>query len=394
MAEVLATGPPERQRRRGPRFAVAVVAAALLAGVAVARSGVDGAEPERAARPAPPSGPSHVAAAGPEVELPGRLAGVRRPVPRGVRLLVGGPVPAAIGGTGVALDRLRLRDESVGALLRVRGGVVARIDPHQFTASPNSRVVLVRGDRVVSLGRADEVVAGRTGDRVYLQSYGTDKAHPGTLVERDLAGRELARHVMRSPWFVRGDTAAGLLVEVASPRGTAPETVVLADRRTLRVQRSLGPADYVVAAERRLAAWVLPSWSALRVVDVVTGTARTLSLPRDFNIGVADFTRDGRRLAIAFRGRHPQQPGGTAPGFVEVIDVVTGQRAYVLGVETAIKQAADIAWTPDGRWLALGVGLVHDDARRIGVWPTFGGAVRLLRVLRPGGYQPSALLAL
>lgn len=395
MAELLSSGAPERGPRRPWRWAAGVLAATFVVGVALARGNEPGGKPVPAPEPTTPAASQYVAGDERAEDLPGRLVGLAAPPPPDVRLLVGGTHPTAIGASDVVLDRLRLHDEAVGALVPVRGGVVARIDPHRFTApSANSRVVFVHGDRVTPLGRADDVIAGRRGDRVYLQSYGPHEAAPGTLTERDLDGRVLARRAVRQPMWVQADTDAGLLVHVLARRPGDAETVALADPRTLRVRRDLGPAGYVVATRGQLAAWVLPACCGLRIADLATGRTRTVSRARDFVVGTAAFSPDRRRLAVAYLGRHPQQLGGAAPGFVEVLDLASGRHTRVPGVETAIKQYADLSWTPDGRWLALGVGLVNADMRRIGVWPATGGRVRLLRTLAGGGYQPSALLAI
>jgi hypothetical protein len=165
----------------------------------------------------------------------------------------------------------------------------------------------------------------------------------------------------------------------------------------MAVINRLGPVDYVVAATSTQAAWTsyrCVAHCALTVLDLPTGHRRTIPLPPDFYPGHAVFSPDGRRLAIAYYGLHPQQAGGPAPGFVEVRDVADAGTVRIPGVATAVKQSAEMAWTPDGTGLALSVGFPDTDTRRVGLWPISGGPVRVLPGSFAGGSDPSALIAL
>jgi hypothetical protein len=210
------------------------------------------------------------------------------------------------------------------------------------------------------------------------------------------SGRVLARHPAPAGLGLHADTSAGLLVTIAPP-GQGPTELQIVDPRTLAPRRRLGPVGYVVAATGTQAAWTSDTCTArcwLTVADLPSGTRHSVVLHRDFDPGTAAFSPDGRRLALGYFGRHPQQAGGAAPGFVEVTDLATGRTTPVPGVATGIKQTAGLAWTTDGRALAITVVRPDSDTTLAGLWPLPGGPVRVLPRIFTGAGAPPALTVL
>lgn len=402
MAEVLTGGPPERPPRRWSRVAAAV-AAVLVVGTGaglVVRVARPAAAPVSTPSPSPSASSGWTASAPAQDLVEPRLDGVPAPAPDGARLVVGGPHPTGVGRGAPWLGRLPVSaDEAVSRVLAVPAGLVVAVQRRQLSdTQPSSKIYLVRHTAAVLLAAADEVVVGVAGDRVFTLRYGpSGQGRPGTLLELTLSGRVLARHSVPAGFSPQADTAAGLLVAVYPVTGNGPADLRIVDRHTLAVRQRLGQVAYVAAATSTRAAWISAGCTSrcdLTVADLPNGARRALAVANGYGVGAFAFSPDDRRIAVGYYGRHPQQPGGTAPGFVEVVTLSSGARERVPGVATGIKQVADLAWTPDGQWLAISVGWPDQDIRRVGLWPADGGPVRVLSGRYVGGYPPSALLAL
>lgn len=402
MAEVLSGGPADRPPRRWSRVATAV-AAVLVLGAGVGQV-VRAARP--AAAPVPTPSPSQSASSGWMTSTPDqervqpRLDGVPAPAPDGVVLVVGGPHPTGVGRGAPWLGRLPVSaDEAVSKVLAVPGGLVVAVQRRQLSdTQPSSKVYLVRHTAALLLAAADEVVVGLRRDRVFTMWYGlSGQGRPGTLIELTLSGQVLARHSVPAGFIPLADTADGLLVAVYPVTGDGPADLRIVDRHTLAVRQRLGRVGYVLAATSTRAAWINAGCTSrcdLTVAELPDGARRTVPVANGYGVGTLAFSPDDRRIAVGYYGRHPQQPGGTAPGFVEVVTLSSGARERVPGVATGVKQVADLAWTPAGHWLAIGVGWPDQDIRRVGLWPAKGGPVRVLPGRYVGGSPPSALLAL
>jgi DNA-binding beta-propeller fold protein YncE len=194
-----------------------------------------------------------------------------------------------------------------------------------------------------------------------------------------------------------GDTVKGLLAVRLGDDTHPLSTLQLLDRSTFKVTRTLGKIGWVAGSGGTRVAWTdsqCETTCKLVTTDLSTGRQRVVPVAAGFYLAGAAFSPDGNRVAIAYYGRHPQQVGGAAAGFVDVVDLATGARHRVPGVATDIKQAADLSWTPDGRFLAISVGITDKDYRVVGLWPASGGAVQIVLPRVPGGYDGGALLAL
>ncbi|MGI8698896.1 MAG: TolB family protein, partial [Mycobacteriales bacterium] len=278
-------------------------------------------------------------------------------------------------------------------LLPVAGGtvVVVRDDQSGGEIGPGWVYLLRPGRAPVELVRADEVFLGARPGRLWGFVYPRQPGAKATLVEVTTGGRLLSRRPVPQSWQPLADTGSGLLVAAYREEGPGELTVV--DPMSLRVLRSLAQVTYVAAATPRMAAWVICGGATCDLVvgHLRAGPRRTFRLDANDGIGRAVFSPDERRLAIAHFGLHGGERPGT-PGFVELLDLETGQHTRVPGVGTPEKQAADLSWSPDGRWLAIGVRWPEDGYQRLGVWPVSGGPVVALPGSLPGG-NVSALLA-
>ncbi len=318
----------------------------------------------------------------------------------GIRLVVGGPHPTGIGRGAPRLGGVPVpADGLVTRVLAVPAGLLVQVQRRQLDAQPAAKIYLVRRDgRTTLLTATDEVVVGWRGEEIFALRYGTTGPEsPGVLTELALSGRVLAIHSVPAGLAPQTDTAAGLVVAVYPAGGDAPANLQILDRRTLAIRQRLGKVGYVVGAISTQAAWTVPGCAStceLVVADLPTGPRRTIALAPGYGVGAVAFSFDGQRVAIGYYGRHPQQPGGAAPGIVEVVDLASGARHRVPGVNTGIKQVADLAWTPDGRWLAVAVAWSDLGFRRVGLWSARGGPIHVLPGRFPGADTPAALLAL
>jgi hypothetical protein len=326
------------------------------------------------------------------------LAGVSTAGPSGLRLLAGGDsltsVDAATGLSAPVRSVPLPPGGAVTQLLPVTGGTLVVVMPDQSGGeSGPGWVYLMRPGRApVEVLRADEVFWSAQPGRFWGFSPARQHGSTGTLVEATTGGRLLSRRPVPEGWRVSTDTGNGLLVAAYSQEG--PGDLSLVDPVSLRARRSLGPVTYVAAATPRLAAWVICSGTCGLVVGDLRGGGqpRTFQLPTNAGIGSAAFSPDQRKLAIAYFGRHGFDRPGT-PGFVEVLDLVTGHRSRVPGVGTPEKRAAVVCWSSDGRWLGIAVRWPEQGYQRLGVWPASGGRVVELPGRLPAR-DSSALLAM
>ncbi len=408
MTDVLSGGPPDQPSRRRPKVAISVVVAALAVGAALGQQvwqrGSPVALPSASGPPSASTGPAQAVptSAPGELRVEPRLAGVSAAVTGDVRLVVGGPRPVGLGAGAPRLSGLPVPPGwEVTRVLPMPAGLLVVVERTQLSDTQASSKVYLVGPtgHAAFLADADQAVAGVGGTSVVVvragsTGPGSPANPPGVLSTISLSGRVVNQHPVAADFGLLADTAAGLLVTVApSAQGSQLQVV---DRATLAVRQHLGRVGYVVAASSTRAAWVPPGCAdtcRLVVADLTSGVRHTVELAPDYQVGAVAFSPDGRHVAVSYYGRHPQQAGGAAPGLVDVVDLAGGQRRRLPGVATGIKQAADLAWTPDGRWLAVAVGWPDPGFRRIGLWPVGGGPVHLVPGRIAGGYLSGALLA-
>lgn len=217
----------------------------------------------------------------------------------------------------------------------------------------------------MQLGDDVRVLPAYRGGALLVSSYGPG----GTSVSvTDRAGR-VSRFWAR-PGTVRllRDTAAGLVaVQLGNVQGA--ELLLLdprsgAERRRLdtgRIALAVGPATvaHLAAACTR--------HCALTVTDLAGGRSRDFPLPAGVGSPAAGaFSPDGRRLALGVPGQYRNGRLTVVPGFAEILDLGSGQRQRVPGVETAAERQPDLSWASTGSVLVVGVWSA--DRGRLGTW--------------------------
>jgi hypothetical protein len=413
MDDQLSGGPQEDRQSR--TTAVIIAAMVLVLVVALVHQLSSAGGPTAAPSPSPtlslsprtlppdplPTPPTEVySPAAPTSDVQPMLVGVPLRGAPPARLVLGGP---RLTGLGAPPARVPVPEgEGIGQLLSVRGGLIIQVSQNvlrQLKPGPYNKVYLVRPDGAFRLlGEADSVVAANDGRSVFLE---VDGPTPGAnrVLRVDLTGKVLARHLVRGGLYLRADTREGLLVENSPVDGTTDsvDSIDLLDRSTFAVLKKLAPSGYVLGAGADKAAWTdgpCDTPCSMVIEDLRTGARHKVAAPTHASVGIATFSPDGRRVAVAFYGQHSESADGGSPGFVEVIDIASGHRTRVPGVATDVKQSADLAWTPDGRWLAIAVVITDMEVRRVGLWPAAGGPVRILPSTVPGTQSGGSLLAL
>lgn len=333
------------------------------------------------------------------------LQGIPGTPPRDTVLLLGGTRPTTVGGRPGQFAQVPLRPgEAVSTILPAKDGFVVAVQhPMYLVGQPSADLYFVAtGGRVTHLTADDDFVLGLAGDRVFAIRYGsiaddaTAAQRRGTVTEIAVTGHLLRRHTVAAELRLVADTNRGLLV-TSYGGGMAVNQLQLLDPATMAIR---GRITVVGAVFRNgdWIGWTPPYCTSLCSLTVVNARdARpefVVSTPPDFFAGAFAMSPDRRTLAVSYFGRHPEGKLDAAGGYVEVITLATGHRQRVPGVQTAEKQTADLAWTPDGRSLAIGVGLPDRDERAIALWPAHGGRLRVLPRRYPGASQPSALVAL
>jgi hypothetical protein len=100
------------------------------------------------------------------------------------------------------------------------------------------------------------------------------------------------------------------------------------------------------------------------------------------------FSPDGRWLALGVPGQYRNGRLVVVPGFAEVIELADGTVTRVPGVETEAERSADLSWF--GPVLVLGVW--SDSYGQAAAWtPDVGGDLRILPVRPPGDAALSTL---
>jgi len=116
-------------------------------------------------------------------------------------------------------------------------------------------------------------------------------------------------------------------------------------------------AGVLYSADR---AGLVRSWNVTEAIDSTSSAALD-----DFHwVGGLDFSRDGRRIAVATRHEF-EKPGET----VEILDADTGRS--IAGFEASLGKRDCVAFSPDGAWVAT-------CGRQVMIWDAKSGSPRLL----------------
>jgi hypothetical protein len=335
-------------------------------------------------------------------------------LPAGLALALGGPRPIVVSGAGAEpppgyrLDQLALTHQQwVSDIVTVPGGLLVLVFDSSLTVDPQAAWLVTGQDGrqvVRRIARGDVILLGQRKDRILVLHDPITSGEPSALQQISWTGQVLARQSVPDGLWLLADTARGLLAmrpHDVQPDSRAPFDLVLIDPDSAAVRSVLADrvgSDVTTTPDHPdHVAWIPYGCDVdcdLMVADLATGQVRTLPITTGFVVTDARFSPDGRRVAIAYSGRHPQQDGGAAPGFVELVDLATGTRTRIDGVATEIKQAATLAWTPDGQDLLLSVGFSDTDTRKVGYWTPGDSGVHVLPQTFAGGANGTALTPL
>lgn len=338
-------------------------------------------------RPDPPA-----AAPSPRPGLP-RLTGTEALGPPGLKVLVSGRYPQIIDTSirhSGPVPGLQLGPGERAALQAVPAGTVAAI-----TGPGTSRIrtVLLRpvSGPPVPLGFDATVVPALHGTDLYVA---TRNAGSTSVAVTAADGKVRRRWTAGGTLTPLRDTTAGLVagqvgdLQGAQLRLLDPATG--AERRRLatgRIQVAVGPASVAHV-----------SGSCLRdcpvtVTRLADGRSRDYPLPAGTGIPARGaFSPDGRWLALGVPGQYRNGRLVIVPGFAEVLDLATGTVTRVPGVETEAERSADLSWF--GPTLVLGVWSATRG--QVGAWTPSRPAdgLRILPAEPPGDEALSSVTVL
>jgi WD40 repeat protein len=184
----------------------------------------------------------------------------------------------------------------------------------------------------------------------------------------------VASHTLAAGLVPLGDSPSGLVFS-----DLARNKIELRNRRTLAVLKDLATAETNVHVDH---GWLVSSADPfcnvscrLTVQNIATAKKYQVALVDGLYVGEVAVNPNGRSVAISYWGAE-------APGSVVFADLASGATEQVPGVVTESRRVADVAWTPDGRTLAISVSFTDHNLRRIALWPPNGGALKVL----PGSY--------
>ena len=386
---------------RPPRWvwAVAGVATvAVLAGVVVARTGPHRARPASAvtSTAAPSSGDRQPQGIPMPPRNPARMAG--QPLPRevGLRLALGGRMPAWLWVTTGRTEPIRglPRRDNGYQLIRIAGGWAALPFPGNGVPCANcaSRPMpvyyIADGSRAASrLGAAEFVAPAATTGALWLVSYRPGAVMPataGTAQEFSVSGAALGPRRRLPPGYViEQGTNSGLLLAPELARGGAVR-YQLWEPSTRRVSRSF---QNVIAVSPDEIAWT-PACAAhctVHMLNLKGGLDRVIPLPGRRQAYQGAFSPDGRLLALLVTARIGANGRATANRLVVVV-VANGKLTAVPGTTIGSGIGVDFGWQPGSRRLVADASL--EDAWQVAVW-TPGGVHLYVAVTRtPAGSWP------
>jgi hypothetical protein len=387
MAEVLSSGPAgaagrgrSRRHRRGTGPLAAVLVAAGASVLAVEAGG--GPRPVAPFRPGP--APAAVY----------RLDGDAGTGPAGVRMLIGGRRPVVLDtGTG-AVTALPVPAVPGDVAELDRAGGTTTVLLHDISRLRSRAFALRPNGRAVPLGRAIDVLPMRDGGVLAEDCEGPGNIGPCTLTAHGGAGaRDWSRTVPRKLDLIR-DTPYGLVVGADDDDS---RLVRLEDPRSGAVYRVIGTADAVLGADDRQVVFTpvgCRSDCELTVAALDGGSARVL--PADpGNPAVAEFSRDGRWLAVGYTGLSVDDRSASTyrDGHVSVISLTRADRWLpVPGLTTGSASTALPVWAP-GDQLLLAVPTTGLGSGRVALWTPGAGRVTILPVRLTGFYGIRGLAA-
>ncbi len=338
---------------------VAVAALLVLAAVVIVqhlpRSRPSPARPGRAAAtvtaPVATSGAAEPTPA--LAEVPDGITGPALSWPGGLRLPATGQRPAWLWpGTGQMAPIGGLPPQRSGyEFIRAAGGWAIQAGPGVQagcgTCAGPRRAVYFLADRaqsVTRVGLADAVAPGAAG-ALWLTSYppGADpRTAVGTAREVSITGAPLGPQLrLPAGYLIEQATDRGLLLAPVAPR---PGTMAywLWDPAAPRASRTF---DAVIAASTTQIAWTPPCATRCRVqvVNLATGRQVTAELPDGRSAANAAFSPDGRFLAVEVSFSNEADDGGQAVQ-LELVSTVSGRLTAVPGTSLSSDALISFGW--------------------------------------------------
>ena len=324
-----------------------------------------------------------------------RVTGTRGAGPAGLRLLVSGAVPQVLDahtGRSGPVPGLRLGRYEAARLQLVPGGLVATIGT-ATTVGPRSVLLATAGGRPVQLGTDVRVTPARRGGELYVSSYG-----PGGTSVLVTARSGQVRAYWAQPGLVtpQQDTAAGLLVARSDSAGTSGADLALVDPSTGELRRALAAGRIAIAVGPAAVAHIPADCGRdcpLTVTRLADGSSRDYRTPDAGAPSRGAFSPDGRWLALGVPGQYLNGRLTIRPGFAAVLDLAGGGTVRVPGVETPAERTADLSWWGPDR---LVLGVWWDDRGEVALWSVRRPAepLQVLEVEPAGSYAYSSVTAL
>jgi len=280
----------------------------------------------------------------------------------GIRVLLGGDRLRMVdfdSGHTVALADARLRHGEYVALLA--GALTTYATTGTCEIPGRSRVLRVGADRRISvigsLGQTEAVLAG--GDRAWVVSYPADADHPYGSVTPLGGGPRVRLPAGFYPYAIVSDTLVGTL---QPDPGAPPNWLLLVDATTGRVRTNLGQAAWPLATGSGQVIWssgcdpTSDKPCTLHRRLITTGATASYRLPRPACCGTGIVSADGKLLAFLLdrATTDPRYEGHSIPpGDVAVLHLDTRRLEIVPGIEIPAKMSPGLAFSADGRWLAI-----------------------------------------
>jgi hypothetical protein len=385
---------------RPPRWvwAVAGVAAvAALAGVIIAHTG-----PHRGASAAGTASAAATRRAAGQGGLrmpprkPARMAGQPLPHDAGLRLALGGRRPAWLWvGTGRTEPVRGLPRRSNGyQLIRAAGGWAALPFPGNDGSCGNCAprpvwvYYIAAGSRTATrLGTADFAAPAAATGAMWLVSYRAGAAMPATAAaaqEVSVSGTAFGpRRRLPRGYVITQGTTAGLLLTPEHTHGGAVRYQLWqpGPRRASRWFTN------VIAASPHAIAW-MPACTArctVHVLNLASGTGRTMSLPARSHAYQGAFSPDGKLLALQVTA---PIVGDDRAAFTRLVvtPVASGRLTAVPGTTVGAGTGVDFGWAADSRRLVADVGL--PDAWQVSVWRPGDTQLHVTVTRAPDGSWP------
>ncbi|HLH58873.1 MAG TPA: hypothetical protein VKV33_06945 [Streptosporangiaceae bacterium] len=326
-----------------------------------------------------------------------------RPLPRdaGLRVVLGGHTPAWLSVATGQIEPIRgLPQRADGYQLgRIAGGWVAQPFPggnggcDSCATRPLPVYYVADGSRAAArIGAAGLIAPAATPGALWLISYrprSDMRTAAGDAQEVSTTGARLGPRLRLPAGYVidRG-TRAGLLL-VPQQSGSGAVRYELWNPGTRRVTRSF---SNVIAASPAEIAWApacTPADCRVRVLDLAGGPAQQVSLPGRTEAGDGAFSPDGRFLALGVAAGVTAD-GRAAVNRLLVASLATGQVTALPGSTVGGGIGVDFGWQAGSRLLIadVGVGEVAQPEWQIAVWQPGAAGLSVVLARAPDGSWP------